>query len=342
MPHIASNRGAFNVRFAQPTRLSGTQHTEAQYPGPESPPTWGVSHDALSGVTGGQLDRCRMTHSCPKIIQTVSDIEFWQSLMSLNITDSEGRHDIPLPRMVRLFQFSSTQHGGGNPLQQPPAILPAVPNNCQLRSNSNPYVWHQRALLVALRDWVVNEKEPPASLYSSIHRRSLVKAGEVHFPYMPAVNFTVPGIVNQKVFLDRGHRFDVDDISGIMAEPPVPGEAYTVLVPQVDGDGNDIDGLRNTNVQVPLGTYLGWNVRKAGFSEGDSCDLTGGFIPFFKKKADRLAAHDPRPSLEERYRTHADYVSAVTAAADSLLGRRLLLQEDRDSIVSAAAAAAVP
>jgi hypothetical protein len=83
-------------------------------------------------------------------------------------------------------------------------------------------------------------------------------------------------------------------------------------------------------------------VRKAGFSEGDSCDLTGGFIPFFKKKADRLAARDPRPSLEERYRTHADYVSAVTAAADSLLGRRLLLQEDRDSIVSAAAAAAVP
>ena len=64
-----------------------------------------------------------------------------------------------------------------------------------------------------------------------------------------------------------------------MAEPPIVGAAYNVLVPQVDADGNPIDGLRNTNVQVPLGTYTGWNIRKAGFSEGDSCDLTGGFYP---------------------------------------------------------------
>jgi hypothetical protein len=35
-------------------------------------------------------------------------------------------------------------------------------------------------------------------------------------------------------------------------------------------------------MQAPLGTYSGWNIRKAGFSEGDSCDLTGAFIPFFK------------------------------------------------------------
>ena len=30
IPHKASNRGAFNVRFGQPDRLSGTQHTERQ------------------------------------------------------------------------------------------------------------------------------------------------------------------------------------------------------------------------------------------------------------------------------------------------------------------------
>src|SRR6266511_1879548 len=54
IPHKASNRGAFNVRFAQPSRLSGTQHTETQFPGAESPQTWGVSHDAFSGVTAGQ------------------------------------------------------------------------------------------------------------------------------------------------------------------------------------------------------------------------------------------------------------------------------------------------
>jgi hypothetical protein len=342
MPHISSNRGAFNVRFAQPTRLSGTQHTEAQFPGPESPATWGVSHDPIAGVTGGQLDRCRRTNTCPVIIQTVSDTEFWQSLMSLNITDSDARHDIPLPPTVRLFQFSSTHHGGGNALQQPPAVLPAVPGNCQLRANSNPYVWHQRALLVALRDWVVAGVDPPASLYSSLHGDSLVPPGQIKIPFIPAVNFTVPGLVNFKVFLDRGPLFSVEDVSGVMAEPPVFGAPYTVLVPQVNEDGNDIDGLRNVNVQVPLGTYTGWNIRKANFSEGDSCDLTGAFIPFFRFKSDRLTAGDPRLSLEERYPTHADYVNKVTAAVNGLLSQRLLLAEDAANIISAADAAVVP
>ncbi len=342
MPHIASNRGAFNVRFAQPTRLSGTQHTEVEFPGAESPATWGTMNDKLSGVKGGQLERCSNTHTCPVIIQTVSDTEYWQSLMALNTTNAEGTQDLKLPAGVRLFQFASTHHGGGNPLAQPPAVLPAVPNACQLRANSNPYVWHQRALLMALREWAVNGTEPPASLYSTIRAHSLVPAAQIRIPYIPAVNFTLAGLANQKFALDRGPAYDTEDISGIMAEPPVPGAAYPVLQPQVDADGNDIDGLRNTNVQVPLGTYTGWNIRRAGFSEGDSCDLTGGFIPFFRTRAERLAAGDPRLSLEERYPTHEYYVNSIIAAANGLLSKGLLLQEDADSIVAAARAAAVP
>jgi hypothetical protein len=342
IPHKASNRGAFNIRFAQPTRLSGTQHSEQQYPGPESPQTWDVSFDPLSGIRAGQLERCRRTHTCPKIIHTNTDTEWWQADMSLSTTDSFGRHDVSIPHEVRIYQFSGTQHGGGNPLQQPPAVLPAFPNACQLRSNSNPFVHAQRALLVALREWIVHGTKPPESRYSSIGRGSLVKPTEVNIPYIPAVNFTVPGLVNYKVYLDRGRRFDVEDVSGVMAEPPIFGAAYNVLIPQVDADGNPIDGLRNTNVQVPLGTYTGWNIRKAGFSEGDSCDLTGGFIPFFKTKAEREAAGDPRLSLEERYPTHDDYVAKVTAAANDLVSKRLLLPEDAASIISAANAAAVP
>ena len=54
----------------------------------------------------------------------------------------------------------------------------------------------------------------------------------------------------------------------LMAEPPRIGAPYPVLLPQVDAEGNPVDGLRNTAVEAPLGTYTGWNVRKAGFSEG--------------------------------------------------------------------------
>jgi len=54
------------------------------------------------------------------------------------------------------------------------------------------------------------------------------------------------------------------------------------------------------------------------------------------------SAGDPRPSLQERYPTHANYVARVTAAANSLVARRLLLPEDAAFLINAANAAAVP
>lgn len=341
-PHKASNRGAFNIRFAQPTRLSGTQHTELQYPGQESPQTWDVSEDPIAGVTGGQLDRCRKSNTCPKIMATETDTEYWQALMALNTTDGFGEADYPIPAEVRIYHFAGTQHGGGNVLEQPPAVMPRPPAACQLPVNSNSFLPQQRALLVAMRDWIADNREPPASRYPTIRARSLVPVEAIKFPYMPAVNFKVAGIAAQRVYLDRGPLYREADATGIMAEPPKPGKSYALLLPQVDADGNDIDGLKNTTMQAPLGTYLGWNVRKAGFSEGDSCDLTGAFIPFFKTRAERLAANDPRLSLEERYPTHDDYVAKVSAAAKQLVADRFLLPQDADLIVDQAKAAAVP
>jgi len=342
IPHKASNRGAFNVRFGQPDRLSGTQHTERQFPGAESPQTWGVSDDRISGVKAGQLDRCRKTDSCPKIFHTNTDTEYWQALMALNTTDSESRHDLRIPKNVRIYLFSGTRHGGGNVTAQPPTVMPIPPVNCQLRTNSNPFIHGQRALLFALREWVVHGTQPPRSLYPTLDSGMLARLSDIHYPYIPAVNFTLAGITTQKFYLDRGPLFNVEDISGVMREPPIRRGAYTVRQPQVDADGNTIAGLFNTNMLVPLGTYLGWNVRKAGFSEGDSCDLTGAYVPFFRTLAERQAAGDPRPSLQERYPTHADYVAKVTAAANRLVGQRLLLRDDATFLINQANAAVVP
>ena len=209
-------------------------------------------------------------------------------------------------------------------------------------NNSNPFIHGQRALLLALRDWIVHGTVPPPSLYPRLDDATLVPLSHIRYPYIPAVNFTLAGITNQKFYLDRGRFFDVEDIAGVMREPPVKRGAYSVRQPQVDQDGNTIAGVPNTNMLVPLGTYLGWNVRKAGFSEGDSCDLNGALVPFFRTLAERQAANDPRPSLQERYATHGDYVSKVTAAAESLVARRLLLAEDAAFLIDQANAAAVP
>ena len=108
------------------------------------------------------------------------------------------------------------------------------------------------------------------------------------------------------------------------------------LVPQVDADGNGIDGLRTLTLQVPLGTYTGWNIRKDGFSGGDACDLAGSYFPFALTKTQRGGTGDPRPSLEERYSSHEDYVNKVSAAANGLAQQHLLLPEDVDAYVKRA------
>jgi hypothetical protein len=64
-------------------------------------------------------------------------------------------------------------------------------------------------------------------------------------------------------------------------------------------------------------------------------------VPFFKKKADRLAAGDPRLSLEERYGTHAGYVAAVTAVANNAFTKGYLLAADRDALIAQAVASDV-
>ena len=131
--------------------------------------------------------------------------------------------------------------------------------------------------------------------------------------------------------------------SGVLAGPPIVlDRSYDIAEPVVDADGNDIDGVRSTTLQAPLGAYMGWNYRRAGFSEGDLCDLTGSFIPFAGAKAERIADHDPRLSLEERYGNSAGYVAAVTAAANSLVAERFLLPADAANIIANAASVVIP
>jgi hypothetical protein len=122
---------------------------------------------------------------------------------------------------------------------------------------------------------------------------------------------------------------------------PVPGTDYPLLVPRVDQDGNDLAGIRQPDVEAGVGTYTGWNVRAAGFREGEMCGLTGSFIPYATTRAERLASGDPRRSLEERYKDHDGYVKAVAKAARKLARERFLLEEDVERFVAAAEASVV-
>jgi len=329
-PHIGSVRNYMNVRFSQPGRLAGTQHTEMQYPGPDSPLTYQPTFDPLTGDTSGILDRCTKSSTCPKIVHTMSDIEYWEASGRGDTTDPLGRRDLQMRDNVRIYQFSSNQHGGFSPV----APLPTSTGICEQLPDANTYTYNIRALLVALEEWVANGTLPPDSRYSRLDHGSLIPVQRIKFPNIPGV--TGPeGIFNTRFLYYRGPQYDTDDLSGIIAvEPPIPLLEYPSLVPQIDADGNDIDGLRSHILRAPLGTYTGWNVRAAGFSQGDACDLTGSYIPFAVTKAERLANGDPRLSLQERYGNTAGYTSAVTAAVNSLVSQRLMLASDAAGAIS--------
>ena len=100
------------------------------------------------------------------------------------------------------------------------------------------------------------------------------------------------------------------------------------LVAKVNADGNEVAGLKSVLLQVPLGTYTGWNPIASGVLKGRERSLAGGYIPFARTKAERLASGDPRLSIEERYQDLRTYYAAAVAAAEDLVRQRLLLPDD--------------
>src|SRR5262249_2854814 len=71
------------------------------------------------------------------------------------------------------------------------------------------------------------------------------------------------------------------------------------------------------------------------------CEASGQYIPFKATKAERLAAGDPRPSVEERYHSYPQYRAKVIQAVDKLVKARFLLCEDTDDMVTRLFAAGV-
>jgi hypothetical protein len=340
-PHIGGGLMPLNVRFGQPVRAWGEQ-TDHTYPAYDYPFTYARHFDSLTLRDAGLLDRCAATATCPKIFHVATALEMWEGRQSLGLTDPVGRFDVADPPNVRTYIMASTQHA---PASLP---LPAAPpfGNCQQQPNPNPQVWTMRALLRDFVAWVRDDTPPPASVAPRIATQTLVAPDQVRFPPIPANDYggvmrpatSTAHLADTLHVLDFGPLYRPGDSSGIITvEPPRVGSAsYGVLVPQVDDDGNDIGGIRSVFLQVPIGTYTGWNLGRKDRFENGLCNLQGSFIPFAATRAQREAIGDPRPSLEERYPTPDAYASRFRAAANGLVVARFLLPEDADLLVQQA------
>jgi hypothetical protein len=326
--HIAGRQLPINFRFAIPGGAANPYE-----PGSEAVLWWSRYPDeGRNRKPAGMLDRCLASRTCPKIFETFGSAEFWGLRMSPGLVGTKATQDIPLPPNVRRYYFPGTTHGGG---RGGFSLSAGISVSCQLPDNPNPQLETMRALMVSLTNWVVRNTVPPASKFPRLADSQLVHPNHtaIGFPPIPGVPFP-DNLLNSFLDYDFGADFNYADLSGrISRQPPVIRQILPSLVPKVDADGNEIGGIPSVLHQAPLGTYLGWNVTRDGFYKGKGCGFSGGYIPFARTKAERLAMGDPRLSLEERYRNHDGYVTAVRIAADRLVKQRFLLAEDAERLI---------
>jgi alpha/beta hydrolase family protein len=360
-PLIAGRRVANNSRWGQPDGV-----LELYQMGSEGPQWWHKFPDHVRGLPpAGILDRCQATNTCPKIVETFGGAEVFALKMTTSWVGTSAHNDIPLPKNVRRYYLPSSTHGGGDGSTTENPAPASAGNDCPgnnwgrrtLTVNPVPATGMVNRMRAALRDWLMTDTPPPPSRWPMMKDKNLVA------PTKAAMGFPsgVPGIPDS-IFLpenfvfpvldyDWGPEYDHSEASGNPTNAPPPiNHVIKTLVPRVDKDGNEIGGIPTVQRDAPLGTYLGWNITAGPddatydgrpFHKGQVCNYVGGMVPFFKKKADRLAAGDPRLSLEERYVTHAGYVAAVTAAANNAHLQGYLLAADRDALIAQAVASDV-
>jgi hypothetical protein len=92
-----------------------------------------------------------------------------------------------------------------------------------------------------------------------------------------------------------------------------------VLAPARSGDGNTQGGIMLPDVEAPLGAHGLQNT-----VDKDPCRLGAGYDPY------------PMSVIKARYGDAESYVGQVTASAERLVARRLILPEDAEAIVRAA------
>ena len=322
-PYVSGGGRTFlNYEFGRPV-TSAQQHND--HLDPEIFPfAYNVLKDPQTGRRDGILKRPKTD---PFVMHVQTSTEYRQKSGALVHTDGKGK-DIEIPAIVRIYVLSSASH------RYPTDY---VPRKSHTQNLTNPLSHGEilRALMVAMDRWVCTGAPPPPSRYPTIKDKTLVLPNQKNtgFPTIPGVRYSA--LYNRQMFLDYGPDFLHGKIS---LHPPrqIKNGEYKNLVTRLDKDGNDLAGIRLPAVQVPLATYTGWNLWAEGFAEDELCGLFGSYIPFAVTKAEREKSGDPRLSIEERYKDHADYVRKVSHAARSLVEARYLLPEDAERIIAQA------
>ena len=322
MPMVAgAGMGFFNHRFASPTRFS-TQRESHLFPADFFPFTYGDRKDALTGKTDGILRKASNKKVVPKIMHLQSSAEYWHRCAALMHIDPFEQKDVVLPINVRVYSIVG-QHGSGTG-------IPADKKAGTLAINHNNYSPFVRSLIVALDDWISQDKTPPPSVYPTFKNGTLVSFKESGNDWkIPKVSY--PKVIQQAYTADFGNDFETN--KEITQHPPIIQATYPIFVAKLDTNNNEMGMLKHPAVSVPTGTYTGWNLRtKEMGAAGDLLRLTGGYIPFATTKKKRMSTGDKRLSIKERYKNFQTYLVAYEEATLELFKKGYLLEEELTGI----------
>jgi Alpha/beta hydrolase domain len=326
--HVAgAGRGSFNHRFGQPSRdaqpLSSIFFPTDLFPYTDLPET-----DPETGQTVGLIDAAYRSHTAPKIFFTNTSYEYWGRSASLIHTSADGLQDAAPGENARVYFLAGLQHFSA-PFPSQKATPGAPDLTAQQRHNPNPVQWFWRALITDMNQWVKDGTGPPPNTFPKIADGTLVPLSKWTFPKIPGVS--TPHEVCLAYHLDFGSQWKLGIVSN---EPPKVGKPFAVLVPQTDVDGNDLGGVTFPELEVPLATYTGWNLRDPNIGAPDMrVSFLGSFIPFARTAAEREKSGDPRLSVAERYASREQYMGKFAEAAMNLIRDRFLLREDLAAVL---------
>jgi len=357
-PQIDGRMMVMNVRWGQPNNLMYL------YMGGDEAPVWWADYPNLArGLpANGMLHRCAQDGTCPEILETFASAELYSEKFHASLCGFTCVQDIPLPANVHRYYTPGGTHGGGAAdfsWTSPAAI--ATPAGQSLPNSPIPAAHTNNALNYAFLQLIMHGTPMPPSAYPTVARGELVPntAAAEGFPdFSQTVSrLTFHGDQAWRPFVyDFGLDENYDQETGIPSiQPPVIKAVLPAYASRVNQDGNEnVTGMRTVLGDVPLGTYVGWNLATTGWYGPNASNgpgsvgqvfagsgNSGGYWPFWDTRANRVAANDPRPSLEERYGTHAGFVCAVTRAVNVAVQQRFLLPSEAPTLIANATASNV-
>jgi hypothetical protein len=325
-----AGRGSFNHRFAQPSR-DAHRYSAFFYPTDLFPFSSRVQADPFTGREEG-LWEATPPALRPRVMLTNTGYEYWGRAASLVHTSPDGRADVaPLPE-ERVYHLAGGQHFVG---AFPPDEDARIADARAWVGDPLDFLPTLRALALALVGWVRDGTEPPASRYPTIADGTLVSPAGLAFPIVPGL--APPSVVHVAYRADYGPRFATEGI--VDREPPELGASFESLVPQVDGFGNELGGVRGVELRAPLATYAPWALRAGLPGPAEELrDFVGTFAPLPLTVESRAAAGDSRPSIQRLHGSREAYLVKVRAAVEELVAEGFLLAEDGPRVVRRAAA----